>query len=81
MELHYKLQVLLATLHSSLLLYIQNYSKKSTKKMSQPRLKWFSVLDAAIGWLPFAVSLGKRIVAEERIDVIYARAGKWKSGS
>lgn len=34
--------------------------------------KWFMVPDVFIGWLPSAVSLGKKIVAKERIDVIYA---------
>jgi len=34
--------------------------------------KWFAVPDVFIGWLPTTISLGKKIVAKERIDVIYA---------
>jgi len=34
--------------------------------------KWFSAPDPFIGWLPFAVSLGKKIAAKEEIDMIYA---------
>ena len=34
--------------------------------------KWFVIPDIFIGWLRSTVSLGKKIVAKERIDVIYA---------
>lgn len=32
------------------------------------------VPDDKVGWLPYAVSLGKRIIADEKIDLIYATA-------
>jgi len=34
----------------------------------------FFVPDARIGWLPFAASLGKKIIAREQIDLIYSSA-------
>lgn len=32
---------------------------------------WFFVPDNKVGWLPFAASAGKRIVREEKIDLVY----------
>lgn len=34
--------------------------------------KWFAVPDVLIGWLPSAIFFGKKIVANARINVIYA---------
>ena len=42
-------------------------------------LKWFYMPDQNIGWLPFAVSAGAKIVKKEKIDVIYATAPLWTS--
>jgi glycosyltransferase involved in cell wall biosynthesis len=42
-------------------------------------LKWFYMPDQNIGWLPFAVSAGAKIIKKEKIDVIYATAPSWTS--
>lgn len=34
--------------------------------------KWFLPVDVFIGWLPFATHLGRKIIAKEKIDLIYA---------
>jgi glycosyltransferase involved in cell wall biosynthesis len=42
-------------------------------------LKWFYIPDENIGWLPFAVSAGAKIVKKENIDLIYATSPPWTS--
>jgi len=42
-------------------------------------LKWFYMPDENIGWLPFGVSTGAKLVKKENIDVIYATSPKWTS--
>jgi glycosyltransferase involved in cell wall biosynthesis len=42
-------------------------------------LKWFYIPDENIGWLPFAVYNGVKIIKNEKIDVIYATAPVWTS--
>ena len=41
--------------------------------------KWIFIPDVNIGWLPFAVRQGEKIVKEENIDVIYATAPVYTS--
>jgi len=42
-------------------------------------LKWFYMPDDHIGWLPFGVSTGAKLVKKENIDVIYATSPIWTS--
>lgn len=42
-------------------------------------LKWFNIPDENIGWLPFAVSQGEKIIKKEKIDLIYATAPMFTS--
>jgi glycosyltransferase involved in cell wall biosynthesis len=42
-------------------------------------LKWFYIPDENIGWLPFGVFTGTRLVKKEKIDVIYATSPTWTS--
>lgn len=42
-------------------------------------LKWFYTPDENIGWLPFGVSTGAKLVKKEKIDVIYATSPIWTS--
>ena len=42
-------------------------------------LKWFYIPDENIGWLPFAVSAGAKIIKKENIDLIYATSPIWTS--
>jgi glycosyltransferase involved in cell wall biosynthesis len=42
-------------------------------------LKWFYMPDDNIGWLPFGVSTGAKLVKKENIDVIYATSPLWTS--
>jgi glycosyltransferase involved in cell wall biosynthesis len=42
-------------------------------------LKWFYMPDENIGWLPFGVSIGAKLVKKENIDVIYATSPIWTS--
>ncbi len=48
------------------------------KKFSERMAEWirgcFFIPDARVGWLPFAVALGLKIINHERIDVIYSSA-------
>ena len=37
-------------------------------------LKWFYIPDVNIGWIPFAVHQGQKIIKKEAIDTIYATA-------
>jgi len=41
--------------------------------------KWIFIPDMNIGWLPFAVRRGEKIIEEENIDVIYATAPAYTS--
>lgn len=41
--------------------------------------KWIFIPDMNIGWLPFAVRRGEKIIKEENIDVIYATAPVYTS--
>jgi len=34
--------------------------------------RWFVIPDTFVGWLPFAVTAGKKIIEKENVDVIYA---------
>jgi hypothetical protein len=40
---------------------------------------WFFVPDVNVGWLPFSVRAGTKIIKQENIDVIYATAPIWTS--
>ena len=42
-------------------------------------LKWFYIPDENIGWLPFAVPAGTKIIKKENIDLIYATSPLWTS--
>jgi glycosyltransferase involved in cell wall biosynthesis len=42
-------------------------------------LKWFYLPDENIGWLPFGVFTGEKVVKKENIDVIYATSPIWTS--
>ena len=42
-------------------------------------LKWFYMPDQNVGWLPFGVSSGAKIVRKENIDLIYATSPIWTS--
>lgn len=42
-------------------------------------LKWFYMPDINIGWLPFAVHAGVKIIKKENIDIIYATSPIWTS--
>ena len=42
-------------------------------------LKWLYLPDENIGWLPFGVYNGEKIVKKEKIDVIYATSPIWTS--
>jgi len=42
-------------------------------------LKWFHIPDENIGWLPFAVRRGEKIIKKERIGVVYATAPLYTS--
>jgi glycosyltransferase involved in cell wall biosynthesis len=42
-------------------------------------LKWFYIPDENIGWLPFGVFTGTRLVKKAKIDVIYATSPTWTS--
>jgi glycosyltransferase involved in cell wall biosynthesis len=42
-------------------------------------LKFFYIPDENIGWLPFAVTAGERLVKKENINVIYATSPIWTS--
>jgi len=42
-------------------------------------LKWFYIPDENIGWLPFAVPAGAKIIKKENIDLIYATSPVWTS--
>ena len=42
-------------------------------------LKWFYMPDVNIGWLPFAVHAGVKIIKKENIDIIYATSPIWTS--
>jgi glycosyltransferase involved in cell wall biosynthesis len=42
-------------------------------------LKWFYTPDENIGWLPFAVSAGAKVIKKENIDLIYATSPLWTS--
>jgi glycosyltransferase involved in cell wall biosynthesis len=42
-------------------------------------LKWLYMPDQNVGWLPFGVSAGTRIVRKENIDLIYATSPIWTS--
>jgi glycosyltransferase involved in cell wall biosynthesis len=37
-------------------------------------LKWFCIPDENVGWLPFAVRQGEKIIKKENIDILYATA-------
>lgn len=41
--------------------------------------EWFFITDANLGWLPFAVQAGTKIIRQENIDVIYVTAPIWTS--
>ena len=40
---------------------------------------WFFILDANVGWLPFSIHAGTKIIRQENIDVIYVTAPIWTS--
>jgi len=42
-------------------------------------LKWFYIPDVNIGWIPFAVNIGTKIIRKENIDIIFATAPIWTS--
>lgn len=42
-------------------------------------LKWFYIPDENIGWLPFAIRAGARIIKKENIDLIFATSPIWTS--
>jgi glycosyltransferase involved in cell wall biosynthesis len=42
-------------------------------------LKWFYMPDENIGWLPFGVATGAKLVKKENIDVIYTTSPLWTS--
>jgi glycosyltransferase involved in cell wall biosynthesis len=42
-------------------------------------LKWFYMPDESIGWLPFAVSSGAKLIKKENISAIYATSPVWTS--
>jgi glycosyltransferase involved in cell wall biosynthesis len=42
-------------------------------------LKWLYMPDQNVGWLPFGVSTGAKIVRKENIDLIYATSPIWTS--
>jgi glycosyltransferase involved in cell wall biosynthesis len=42
-------------------------------------LKWFYMPDQNIGWFPFGVSTGSKLVRKENISVIYATSPIWTS--
>jgi len=42
-------------------------------------LKWFYTPDVNIGWLPFAVHTGVKIIKKENIDAIFATSPIWTS--
>ncbi|MBN1542348.1 glycosyltransferase [candidate division KSB1 bacterium] len=44
------------------------------ERLSELIRSTFFIPDARIGWYPFAVSLGKKIIAREKIDLIYSSA-------
>ena len=41
--------------------------------------EWFFVPDTNVGWLPFAIRAGRKIILQENIDVIYVTAPIWTS--
>jgi glycosyltransferase involved in cell wall biosynthesis len=41
--------------------------------------EWFFITDVNLGWLPFAVHAGTKIIRKENIDVIYVTAPIWTS--
>jgi glycosyltransferase involved in cell wall biosynthesis len=41
--------------------------------------EWFFITDVNLGWLPFAVHAGTRIIKQENIDVIYVSVPIWTS--
>jgi glycosyltransferase involved in cell wall biosynthesis len=41
--------------------------------------EWFFIPDVNVGWLPFAVHAGTKIIRQENIDVIYVTAQIWTS--
>jgi glycosyltransferase involved in cell wall biosynthesis len=41
--------------------------------------EWFFIPDVNVGWLPFAVRAGTKIITQENIDVIYVTAPIWTS--
>jgi glycosyltransferase involved in cell wall biosynthesis len=41
--------------------------------------EWFFITDVNLGWLPFAVHTGTKIIRQENIDVIYVTAPIWTS--
>jgi glycosyltransferase involved in cell wall biosynthesis len=42
-------------------------------------LKWFYIPDENIGWLPFGVFTGEKLIKKQNIDVIYATSPIWTS--
>jgi glycosyltransferase involved in cell wall biosynthesis len=41
--------------------------------------EWFFIPDTNVGWLPFAIRAGRKIIPQENIDVIYVTAPIWTS--
>jgi glycosyltransferase involved in cell wall biosynthesis len=41
--------------------------------------EWFFITDVNLGWLPFAVHAGTKIIKQENIDVIYVSVPIWTS--
>lgn len=41
--------------------------------------EWFFITDVNLGWLPFAVHAGTKIIRQEKIDAIYVTAPIWTS--
>jgi glycosyltransferase involved in cell wall biosynthesis len=41
--------------------------------------EWFFITDVNLGWLPFAVLSGTKVIRKENIDVIYVTAPIWTS--
>ena len=40
---------------------------------------WFFIPDVNVGWLPFSIRAGTKVIRQENIDVIYATAPIWTS--
>lgn len=57
------------TLESRLL---QWYIPVLLKKFLGINSKWFQIPDTSIGWLPFALRMGSKIIRKEKIDLIFS---------